>query len=115
MTDVTVFFTGYNQITQGYGRGGYNQDVAFTGLTSGLGTATALAGTIVSVSGIELTASLGGISISAGGGETVQVNGLAATGGISSLNVWSGITPDQTPSWSTITASQTPNWEEIAA
>jgi hypothetical protein len=32
MTDVTVFFTGYNQITQGYGRGGYNQDVAFTGL-----------------------------------------------------------------------------------
>ena len=115
MADVTVFFTGYNQITQGYGRGGYNQDVAFTALTSGLGTATSLAGTIVSVSGIELTASQGGISISAGGGETVQVNGIAATGGISSLNVWSGITPDQTPSWSTIRASQTPNWTEVAA
>tara|TARA_Y100001968_G_C19239992_1_gene658934 strand:+ start:577 stop:924 length:348 start_codon:yes stop_codon:yes gene_type:complete len=115
MSNVNIVFEGYNSITQGYNEGGYNQDVAFTGLTSGLGTATALAGTIVAVSGVELTASLGGIAISAGGGETVQVNGIAATGGISSLNIWSGIVPDQTPSWSTITASQTPNWTDIAA
>ena len=36
MTDVTIVFKGYNSITQGYNEGGYESDVAFTGLTSGL-------------------------------------------------------------------------------
>ena len=63
MADVTIFFTGYNQITQGYNRGGYNQDVAFTGLTSGLGSVTALAGTIVSVTSGLATGSVGSVTV----------------------------------------------------
>ena len=41
MSNVNIVFEGYNSITQGYNEGGYNQDVAFTGLTSALGSVAA--------------------------------------------------------------------------
>ena len=114
MTDVTIFFTGYNQITQGYNRGGYNQDVAFTGLTSGLGSVTALAGTIVSVTSGVATGSVGSVTVTAGTGATIEASGIAATGGTGTINIWGPVDTSQTPSWTLVTDSQTPNWSEVA-
>ena len=55
-----------------------------------------------------------------------SVTGVAATGEIGNVVVWSQIipaqnanwgnlTPSQTPDWQGIAASQTPDWQEIAA
>ena len=114
MTDVTIFFTGYNQITQGYNRGGYNQDVAFTGLTASAGSVTALAGTIVSVTSGVATGSVGSVTVSAGSGATIEASGIAATGGTGTINIWGPVDTSQTPSWTAVTDSQTPNWSEVA-
>ena len=114
MTDVTIFFKGYNSITQGYNEGGYESDVAFTGLTSGLGSVSALAGTIVSVTGISVTSSVGSVTVTAGTGATIEASGIAATGGSGTINIWSPVDTSQTPSWTLVTDSQTPNWSEVA-
>ena len=55
MADVTIYFEGYNSITQTYNSGGYNQNVAFTGLASGLGSVTVVQGTgvTISVTGVD--------------------------------------------------------------
>ena len=114
MADVTIFFTGYNQITQGYNRGGYNQDVAFTGLTASAGSVTALAGTIISVTSVAATGSVGSVTVTAGTGATIEAAGIEATGGAGTINIWGPVDTSQTPSWTAITDSQTPNWSEVA-
>jgi len=114
MTDVTIFFKGYNSITQGYNEGGYESDVAFTGLTSGLGSVSALAGTIVSVTSGLATGSVGSVTVTAGSGATIEASGIAATGGAGTINIWSPVDTSQTPSWTLVTDSQTPNWSEVA-
>jgi hypothetical protein len=114
MADVTIFFTGYNQITQGYNRGGYNQDVAFTGLTASAGSVTALAGTIVSVTSVAATGSVGSVTVTAGTGATIEAAGIEATGGAGTINIWGPVDTSQTPSWTAVTDSQTPNWSEVA-
>ena len=114
MSDVTIFFTGYNQITQGYNRGGYNQDVAFTGLTASAGSVTALAGTIVSVTSVAATGSVGSVTVTAGTGATIEAAGIEATGGAGTINIWGPVDTSQTPSWTAVTDSQTPNWSEVA-
>ena len=114
MADVTIFFTGYNQITQGYNRGGYNQDVAFTGLTASAGSVTALAGTIVSVTSVAATGSVGSVTVTAGTGATIEAAGIEATGGAGTINIWGPVDTSQTPSWTAVTDSQTPNWVEVA-
>ena len=114
MTDVTIFFTGYNQITQGYNRGGYNQDVAFTGLTASAGSVTALAGTIISVTSVAATGSVGSVTVTAGTGATIEAAGIEATGGAGTINIWGPVDTSQTPSWTAVTDSQTPNWSEVA-
>ena len=114
MSDVTIFFTGYNQITQGYNRGGYNQDVAFTGLTASAGSVSALAGTIVDVTGISATSSVGSVTATAGTGVTIEASGIEATSGAGTINIWSSVDTSQTPSWTPVSDSQTPNWSEVA-
>ena len=114
MTDVTIVFKGYNSITQGYNEGGYESDVAFTGLTSGLGSVSALAGTIISVTGISATSSVGSVTVTAGSGATIEASGIAATGGTGTINIWGPVDTSQTPSWTLVTDSQTPNWSEVA-
>ena len=114
MADVTIFFTGYNQITQGYNRGGYNQDVAFTGLTASAGSVTALAGTIISVTSVAATGSVGSVTVTAGTGATIEAAGIEATGGTGTINIWGPVDTSQTPSWTAVTDSQTPNWSEVA-
>ena len=114
MTDVTIVFKGYNSITQGYNEGGYESDVAFTGLTSGLGSVTALAGTIVSVTSGVATGSVGSVTVTAGTGATIEASGIAATGGTGTINIWGPVDTSQTPSWPLVTASQPPNWSEVA-
>ena len=115
MTDVTIFFTGYNQITQGYNRGGYNQDVAFTGLAASGGSVTALAGTIVSVTSLQMTSAVGSVTITDGSGETVDVTSAAMTASAGVINIWQPVVPGQTANWVEIDDSQTPNWTEVAA
>ena len=115
MSNVTISFSGYNSITQGYNEGGYESDVAFTGLTSALGTATALAGVLISVSGLAAVTSEGSLTVTTGSGATIELTGLATTSGIGSVNIWGPIDPSQTPSWTNETPSQSPNWTEIAA
>ena len=114
MTDVTIFFKGYNSITQGYNEGGYESDVAFTGLTSGLGSVSALAGTIVSVTSGVATGSVGSVTVTAGSGATIEASGIAATGGTGTINIWGPVDTSQTPSWTPVSDSQTPNWSEVA-
>ena len=114
MTDVTIVIKGYNSITQGYNEGGYESDVAFTGLTSGLGSVTALAGTIVSVTSGVATGSVGSVTVNAGTGATIEASGIAATGGTGPINIWGPVDTSQTPSWTLVTDSQTPNWSEVA-
>ena len=115
MADVTIFFTGYNQITQGYNRGGYNQDVAFTGLAASGGSVTALAGTIVSVTSPQMTSAVGSVTITGGSGETVDVTSAAMTASAGVINIWQPVVPGQTANWVEIDDSQTPNWTEVAA
>ena len=114
MADVTIFFTGYNQITQGYNRGGYNQDVAFTGLTASAGSVTALAGTIVSVTSVAATGSVGSVTVTSGTGATIESAGIEATASAGTINIWGPVDTSQTPSWTAVTDSQTPNWSEVA-
>lgn len=106
MADVTIYFTGYDSITQTYNSGGYNQDVAFTGLASGLGSVTVVegSGVTVSASGSAGTSSIGSVTVTEGTGVTVEVTGETATGAISSVLIWTEVA-----------TSQTPNWTEIAA
>ena len=58
--------------------------------------------------------------------DSVQGNGVQATGQIGSVNTglpideaqtpsWSTIADSQTPSWAQINTAQTPNWNDIAA
>ena len=79
MTDVTIFFKGYNSITQGYNEGGYETDVAFTGLSLGQGTVVPLAGTIVPVTESEITSAVGSVTVLDGTGVTVSVTSAEMT------------------------------------
>jgi len=116
MTDVNIRFAGYNSITQGYNEGGYNQDVAFTGLASALGSVSiSIVLDPIQVTGEEASASAGNTTETAGGGISVGVTGSAVTASINSVNVWTNIVPSQSPSWTNINVSQTPNWENITA
>ena len=75
MADVTVYFEGYDSITQGYNEGGYNQNVAFTGLTGSTNSVTVVqgVGVTVSVTGAASTASVGSVTVVQGAGVTVTV------------------------------------------
>ena len=58
-----------------------------------------------------MTSSLGDITATTH--VTIAVTGLAGTGNISQLLVWSEIIPGQDAEWAVIDDSQTPNWSEI--
>ena len=115
MTDVNISFSGYNSITQGYNEGGYNQDVAFTGLASALGSVSTTGDTGVVVTGVSASATVGNTSEAAGGGISIGGTGLVGTSALSEVLVWVIVPTDQTPNWQDISTSQTPNWTEIAA
>mgnify|MGYP001157098110 FL=1 len=115
MADVTILFGGYNSITQTYNSGGYNQDVAFTGLSSGLGSVTVVVPGDVPVTGVEGTSAVGSVTVDIGTAVGIEVTGVAATGSAGVINIWGPIDPSQTPNWAAISTSQTPNWTEIAA
>ena len=115
MADVNILFSGYDSITQTYNNGGYNEDVAFTGLASALGTAAVVIAQEITVTGEEASASAGNTTETAGGGISDGVTGSAVTASINSVNVWTNIVPSQSPSWTNINVSQTPNWENITA
>ena len=115
MTDVNIAFSGYNSITQGYNEGGYETDVAFTGLSVGQGTVTALAGTIVPATESEITSSVGSVTVVEGTGVAVSVTSAEMTASTATINIWEPIIPDQTTDWPAVDTSQTPNWTEIAA
>jgi len=126
MADVTVFFEGYNSITQTYNAGGYGEDLGFTALSSSVGSVTVTVDGEVLVSGSEATASVGSVSVSEGTGISVALSGIELTASAGSINIWSNVDTSQTPnwaevsvsqspSWSAVSTSQTPNWTEIAA
>ena len=55
-----------------------------------------------------MTSSLGDITATTH--VTIAVTGLAGTGHISQLLVWSEVIPGQDAEWAVIDDSQTPNW-----
>ena len=59
MADVTIYFEGYDSITQTYNSGGYNQDIAFTGLPGSVGSVTILHNAAVALTGVAATTSVG--------------------------------------------------------
>ena len=85
MADVTIYFEGYDSITQTYNSGGYNQDVAFTGLTGSAGSVTEATGISFSVTGAAATASVGSVTVELG--QTVAVTGAVATASVGSETV----------------------------
>ena len=130
MADVTVYFEGYDSITQTYNSGGYNQDVAFTGLASGLGSVTVVEGTgvTVTVTGLAGTSAVGSVTVTEGSAVTVTVTGNSVTatagnttetagGGVSVGVTGAGVTASTNGVliWTELDTSQTPNWTEIAA
>ena len=116
MADVTILFSGYDSITQGYNEGGYDQDVAFTGLTSALGSVSiSIVLDPIQVTGEEASATAGNTTETAGGGISIGVTGVLGTSGINDVLVWGIVPTDQTPNWTAISTSQTPNWTDIAA
>ena len=139
MSNVNIIFEGYNNVLQGYNEGGYNQDVAFTGLTSGLGSVTTVQGVAVTVSvsgnagtsavgsvtatggigvavtGVSGSATVGNTTETAGGGISLGVTGVEGISAVSSVSIWSEVDPSQTPNYQAISTTQTPNWTDIAA
>ncbi len=131
MADVAVYFEGYNSITQTYNSGGYNQDVAFTGLASGLGSVTVTEGFAVTVTttGVAGTSAVGSVTVSEGSGVTITAAGVAGSISEGSVTVSYGdgasvevtgveATTPEAPGvliWTEVDTSQTPNWIEIAA
>ena len=85
MADVTILFEGYNSITQTYNSGGYSQDVAFTGLSSGLGSVTVVLPGDVPVTGVEGTSAVGSVTVDIGTAVGIEVTGVAATTAIPSF------------------------------
>ena len=115
MADVTIFFGGYNSITQTYNSGGYNQDVSFTGLSGSVSSVVVSIDSEVDVTGVSGTSAVGSVTVVQGEGITVELTGVAATGSAGVINIWGSISDSQTPSWTAISDSQTPSWTEIAA
>ena len=81
MADVNVTFEGWGSITQGWGSGGWGQDVAFTELTSAIGSVTVVegAGVTVTASGVAGTSAVGSVTVGEGSGVTVTVTGNSVT------------------------------------
>lgn len=104
MADVTIFFGGYNSITQTYNSGGYNQDVGFTGLSGSVGNVVVAIEEEIDVTGLAGTSAVGSVTIAQGGGITVEVTGVAATGSAGGINIWGSIDDSQTPNWTEIAA-----------
>tara|TARA_R100000908_G_C3717177_1_gene121439 strand:+ start:307 stop:654 length:348 start_codon:yes stop_codon:yes gene_type:complete len=115
MADVNVVFGGYNSITQGYNEGGYESDIAFTGLTSALGSVTTIGAINIDVTGVSGSATVGNTTETAGGGISLGVTGTVGTSALSSVSIWSEIDPSQTPNYQEVSTTQTPNWIDIAA
>tara|TARA_R110000787_G_scaffold107453_4_gene215354 strand:- start:3924 stop:4307 length:384 start_codon:yes stop_codon:yes gene_type:complete len=116
MSDVTIFFSGYNSITQRYSVGGYESDVAFTGLTLAQGSATSSAGATVPVTGQSVSSSLGSVAIVEGVGPLVEVVGNEVTIGTQDLKAyWQGIVPGQTAQWNPLVPGQTAQWNPLSA
>ncbi len=115
MADAKVVFEGWDSSTQGWGLGGWGQDVDIASATSSVGTVTVGAVTLVNVPGLQVDATAGNTTESAGGGISVGVTGTSVTASTSGASIWSAVITSQTPSWSEISTSQTPNWTEIAA
>ena len=114
MADVNILFQGYNSITQTYNAGGYGEDLGFTALSSSVGSVTVAVEGDVLVLGSAATASAGSVSVAEGAGISVSVSGVELTASAGGLNIWSNVDTSQTPNWSEISASQTPSWSAIS-
>ncbi len=65
MADVTVVFQGWNSSNQGWGDGGWGEDVPLAQGTSALGSVTVTADANVSVTGLVGTSGLGSVTVTA--------------------------------------------------
>jgi len=63
--------------------------------------------------GLEVTSSVGTVSIKADADVSLTGTNLVATGQVGDVYVWGQIDPDQTPSWTGVSPSQTPGWTDV--
>ena len=79
MADAKVVFEGWDSSTQGWGLGGWGQDVDIASATSSVGTVTVGAVTLVNVTGLQVDATAGNTTESAGGGKSRLGVGLGSS------------------------------------
>lgn len=98
MSNVTVVFQGWNSSNQGWGSGGWGEDVPLAAGTGQIGLFTV--SDSQAVSGVSSTISVG--SVTAIGGADVLVTGVSCEGQVGTALVWSEIVPSQDPQWTPI-------------
>jgi hypothetical protein len=60
---------------------------------------------------LQATGAIGDVTV--GLGVNIFVTGVAATGEIGTVHIWSQIVPGQNPNWQDISDAQNPNWVNI--
>lgn len=80
MADAVVVFQGWGSSTQGWGDGGWGQNVLVPGMTGAVGSVTVNADANVYPSGLAATGGVGTVTVSADA--VVAVTGVQATGAI---------------------------------
>ena len=98
MSNVTVVFQGWNSSNQGWGSGGWGENLPFAAGTGQIGSIGA--SDFQAVSGVSSTISVG--SVTAIGGADVLVTGVSCEGQVGTALVWSEIVPSQDPQWTPI-------------
>ena len=77
MADVTVYFRGWNSVSQSWGGGPWGQNEALPGSVGGVGTVSVVAEANALVTGLAATASVGGVTVTADA--NANVTGVAGT------------------------------------
>jgi len=65
MSSVTVAFSGWNSSTQGWGSGGWGEDIALPNAAGSVGTVTVDAEANAPVTGLSATGSVGSVLVTA--------------------------------------------------
>jgi hypothetical protein len=85
MTDVTVYFKGWNSSSQGWGGGSWGQDEGLPSATANIGTISIVADANVVVEGVTATGSIGSVTVIAEA--NIAAIGVAGTGAVSPVTV----------------------------
>ena len=76
MADVTVYFQGWNSVSQSWGGGPWGQNVALPGSIGSVGTVSIIAEANALVTGLAATGSVGAVTVTADANVSVSTVGV---------------------------------------